>query len=277
MIVWIASYPKSGNTWIRSFLCSYFFLDLDKESFSFDVLRHMPVFPNKKLFNAFGSNPKNLQELAKSWIQVQKKINLNKKVNFLKTHNAFGNFKKHHFTDKINTLGAIYIVRDPRDVLVSYSKHMKKSISETLRLIQDDNHIGFLEDKEGVIGDIRGSWSQHYNSWKNFNIREKLIIKYEDLIEDPFNNFLKAINYLNRLIGLKVDEENIKKCIKITSFNNLQNLEKTTGFKEKLTNHSDVPFFNTGKVKQWQKVLDKETINIVEKKFAKEMSELNYI
>jgi len=277
MIVWIASYPKSGNTWIRSFLCSYFFLDLDKESFSFDVLRHMPVFPNKKLFNAFGSNPKNLQELAKSWIQVQKKINLNKKVNFLKTHNAFGNFKKHHFTDKINTLGAIYIVRDPRDVLVSYSKHMKKSISETLKLIQDDNHIGFLEDKEGVIGDIRGSWSQHYNSWKNFNIREKLIIKYEDLIEDPFNNFLKAINYLNRLIGLKVDEENIKKCIKITSFNNLQNLEKTTGFKEKLTNHSDVPFFNTGKVKQWQKVLDKETINIVEKKFAKEMSELNYI
>ena len=277
MIVWIASYPKSGNTWIRSFLCSYFFLDLDKESFSFDVLRHMPVFPNKKLFNAFGSNPKNLQELAKSWIQVQKKINLNKKVNFLKTHNAFGNYKKHHFTDKINTLGAIYIVRDPRDVLVSYSKHMKKSISETLKLIQDDNHIGFLEDKEGVIGDIRGSWSQHYNSWKNFNIREKLIIKYEDLIEDPFNNFLKAINYLNRLIGLKVDEENIKKCIKITSFNNLQNLEKTTGFKEKLTNHSDVPFFNTGKVKQWQKVLDKETINIVEKKFAKEMSELNYI
>ena len=277
MIVWIASYPKSGNTWIRSFLCSYFFLDLDKESFSFDVLRHMPVFPNKKLFNAFGSNPKNVQELAKSWIQVQKKINLNKKVNFLKTHNAFGNYKKHHFTDKINTLGAIYIVRDPRDVLVSYSKHMKKSISETLKLIQDDNHIGFLEDKEGVIGDIRGSWSQHYNSWKNFNIREKLIIKYEDLIEDPFNNFLKAINYLNRLIGLKVDEENIKKCIKITSFNNLQNLEKTTGFKEKLTNHSDVPFFNTGKVKQWQKVLDKETINIVEKKFAKEMSELNYI
>jgi len=277
MIVWIASYPKSGNTWIRSFLCSYFFLDLDKESFSFDVLRHMPVFPNKKLFNAFGSNPKNLQELAKSWIQVQKKINLNKKVNFLKTHNAFGNYKKHHFTDKINTLGAIYIVRDPRDVLVSYSKHMKKSISETLKLIQDDNHIGFLEDKEGVIGDIRGSWSQHYNSWKNFNIREKLIIKYEDLIEDPFNNFLKAINYLNRLIGVKVDEENIKKCIKITSFNNLQNLEKTTGFKEKLTNHSDVPFFNTGKVKQWQKVLDKETINIVEKKFAKEMSELNYI
>ena len=277
MIVWIASYPKSGNTWIRSFLCSYFFLDLDKESFSFDVLKHMPVFPNKKLFNAFGSNPKNLQELAKSWIQVQKKINLNKKVNFLKTHNAFGNYKKHHFTDKINTLGAIYIVRDPRDVLVSYSKHMKKSISETLKLIQDDNHIGFLEDKEGVIGDIRGSWSQHYNSWKNFNIREKLIIKYEDLIEDPFNNFLKAINYLNRLIGLKVDEENIKKCIKIASFNNLQNLEKTTGFKEKLTHHSDVPFFNTGKVKQWQKVLDKETINIVEKKFAKEMSELNYI
>ena len=263
MIIWLASYPKSGNTWIRSFLCAYLFLDLDKESFSFDVLRHIPSFPNKKLFNAHGSDPKNLQEVAETWIKVQRKINLNKKINFLKTHNASGNYNKHYFTDKNNTLGAIHIVRDPRDVLVSYSRYIKKNIRETLKLISSDNHIGFLEDYEGVEGEIRGSWSQHYNSWKNFNIKETIIIKYEDLIEDPFENFLKVINYLNKLFKLKVDEEKIKKCIKITNFNNLQNLEKKTGYKEKLTNNLEAPFFNTGKTKQWQKELDQKTINII--------------
>ena len=277
MIIWLASYPKSGNTWIRSFLCAYLFLDLDKESFSFDVLRHIPSFPSKKLFNAHGLDPKNLQEVAETWIKVQRKINLNKKINFLKTHNASGNYNKHYFTDKNNTLGAIYIVRDPRDVLVSYSRYIKKNIRETLKLIQSDNHIGFLEDYEGVEGEIRGSWSQHYNSWKNFNIKETIVIKYEDLIEDPFGNFLKVINYLNKLFKLKVDEEKIKKCIKITNFNNLQNLEKKTGYKEKLTNNLEVSFFNTGKTKQWQKELDQKTINIIEKKFEKEMRELNYI
>ena len=277
MIIWLASYPKSGNTWIRSFLCAYLFLDLNKESFSFDELRHIPSFPSKKLFNAHGVDPKNLQEVAETWIKVQRKINLNKKINFLKTHNASGNYNKHYFTDKDNTLGAIYIVRDPRDVLVSYSRYIKKNIRETLKLISSDNHIGFLEDYEGVEGEIRGSWSQHYNSWKNFNIKETIIIKYEDLIEDPFENFLKVINYLNKLFKLKVDEEKIKKCIKITNFNNLQNLEKKTGYKEKLTNNLEVPFFNTGKTKQWQKELDQKTINIIEKKFEKEMRELNYI
>ena len=277
MIVWLASYPKSGNTWIRSFLCAYLFLDIDKENFSFDVLRHIPSFPNKKLFNAHGLDPKNLQEVAETWIKVQRKINLNKKINFLKTHNASGNYNKHYFTDKDNTLGAIYIVRDPRDVLVSYSRYIKKNIRETLKLIQSDNHIGFLEDYEGVEGEIRGSWSQHYNSWKNFNIKETIIIKYEDLIEDPFENFLKVINYLNKLFKLKVDEEKIKKCIKITNFNNLQNLEKKTGYKEKLTNNLEAPFFNTGQAKQWQKELDQKTINRIEKKFEKEMRELNYI
>ena len=275
MIIWLASYPKSGNTWIRSFLCTYLFLDIDKENFSFDVLRHIPSFPSKKLFNAHGLDPKNIQEVAETWIKVQRKINLNKKINFLKTHNASGNYNKHYFTDKNNTLGAIYIVRDPRDVLVSYSRYIKKNIRETLKLISSDNHIGFLEDHEGVEGEIRGSWSQHYNSWKNFNIKETIIIKYEDLIEDPFGNFLKVINYLNKLFKLKVDEEKIKKCIKITNFNNLQNLEKKTGYK--LTNTLEAPFFNTGKTKQWQKELDQKTINIIEKKFEKEMRELNYI
>ena len=79
------------------------------------------------------------------------------------------------------------------------------------------------------------------------------------------------------MFKLKVDEEKIKKCIKITNFNNLQNLEKEVGFKEKLTHNLETPFFNTGKTKHSPKKLDKKTIVRIEKKFEKEMKGLNYI
>ena len=155
MIVWLTSYPKSGNTWIRSFLCSYFFLDLKKDSFNFDILKNIPSFPNKNLFLSHGINLKNFEDVAKSWLIIQKKINSNNKINFLKTHHSYTTLNNYHFTDKNNTLGAIYLVRDPRDVLISYSKHLNKTIEETLKLITSDNHVGYLQDDGNITGDVR--------------------------------------------------------------------------------------------------------------------------
>ena len=276
MIVWIASFPKSGNTWVRTFLCSYLYMNLKNEDFDFGLLKNILKFPNEKQYEDIGVKPKNFEEVAKYWISVQEKINSNKKINFLKTHNAFGGLENCPFTNKANTLGAIYLVRDPRDVLVSYSKHLEKSIDETLELVLEDDHKGWLnENKKDVIGEIRGSWAQNYNSWKNFYLTEKIIIRYEDLIKDPFNNFSNIIRYLNKLFGLEIDDEKIKKCIEITDFNKLKKLEMKTGFVE---NYSKKElFFNQGKSKQWQDILDKKTVLKLEKKFKKEMQELKYI
>ncbi len=276
MIVWIASFPKSGNTWVRTFLCSYLYMNLKNEDFDFGLLKNILKFPNEKQYEDIGVKPKNFEEVAKYWISVQEKINSNKKINFLKTHNAFGGLANCPFTNKANTLGAIYLVRDPRDVLVSYSKHLEKSIDETLELVLEDDHKGWLNEyKKDVIGEIRGSWAQNYNSWKNFYLTEKIIIRYEDLIKDPFNNFSNIIRYLNKLFGLEIDDEKIKKCIEITDFNKLKKLEMKTGFVE---NYSKKElFFNQGKSKQWQDILDKKTVLKLEKKFKKEMQELKYI
>ena len=276
MIVWIASFPKSGNTWVRTFLCSYLYMNLKNEDFDFGLLKNILKFPNEKQYEDIGVKPKNFEEVAKYWISVQEKINSNKKINFLKTHNAFGGLENCPFTNKANTLGAIYLVRDPRDVLVSYSKHLEKSIDETLELVLEDDHKGWLnENKKDVIGEIRGSWAQNYNSWKNFYLAEKIIIRYEDLIKDPFNNFSNIIRYLNKLFGLEINDEKIKKCIEITDFNKLKKLEMKTGFIE---NYSKKElFFNQGKSKQWQDILDKKTVLKLEKKFKKEMQELKYI
>jgi len=281
MIIWIASFPKSGNTWMRAFLYAYLYLDLDKETFSFDLLKKIKRFPNQNQLNDIGIKPKSFEDVAKAWIRIQNHINSNKKINFLKTHQAFGNFENISFSDHNNTLGAIHLVRDPRDVLISYSKHMDQTLNETLDLVLEEESKGYLNEKDkDIIGEIRGSWSQHYNSWKNFNIGEKITIKYEDLAEDPFNTFSKVIIFLSKLFQkhsffLEVDEERIKKCIEISHFKNLQKLEKSVGFDEK--NKKNVLFFNEGQTKQWKDKLDKKTIYRIEKKFKNEMKELNYI
>ena len=92
MIIWLASYPKSGNTWLRAFIASYLYLDIKNQSFNFNLLKKIERFPHPKQFENIGiipQNLKNFEEVVKAWIPLQKKINENKKINFLKTHNAF--------------------------------------------------------------------------------------------------------------------------------------------------------------------------------------------
>ena len=275
MIIWLASYPKSGNTWLRAFLATYLYMDIDKETFNFDILNKIEQFPQLKHFKEINESPKNFEEVTKLWITMQNKINLNNNINFLKTHNAFGNLNNNHFTDKKNTLGAIYLVRDPRDVLISYSKHMGNKIEETLKYILEDNHMGTLNGNSSIFSELRGSWGQNYNSWKYFNLSEKLLVKYEDLIESPFDTFLKILIYLNKISNIKINEERVKKCIKICKFSNLQDLEKNIGFAEK--SQKNELFFNQGKTKQWLNYKNDKILYKIEKKFKKEMKELNYI
>ena len=276
MIVWIASFPKSGNTWLRAFLCSYLYMNPEDNNFDFDLFKNILRFPSSKQYEDIGIKPKNIEDVAKNWIAVQEKINSNKKINFLKTHNASGGLENSPFTNKKNTLGAIYLVRDPRDVLVSYSRHLELSIDKTLELVLEDDHKGWLnENKKDVLGEIRGSWAQNYNSWKNYYLTEKIIIRYEDLIKDPFNSFSNIIRYLNKLFGLEINDEKIKKCIEITDFNKLKNLEMKTGFVENYNKKE--PFFNKGQANQWQNILDEKVTYKLEKKFKKEMQELKYI
>ena len=281
MIIWLASWPKSGNTWVRAFLISYLYLNLDKETFDFKHFEIINKFPQLKHLRDIGINPKSFEDVAKSWIEMQKHINLNNKINFFKTHQAFGSFKNIPFTDQQNTLGAIYLVRDPRDVLVSYSNHIDGSINEALEHLLIKDTKGYIAEKVSkVSGEIRGSWSQHYNSWKNFKVGEIIFVKYEDLLNDSFNTFTRIIEFISKLykkksLLLEVDGERIKKCIELTNFASLAKLEKNSEFTEKV--RSDVLFFNKGKTKQWINKIDKEILFKIENKFNSEMKELNYI
>ena len=138
MIIWISSYPRSGNTWIRAFLSTYLYSE--KSSTVFENIKKITNFPNINQFkgifeiNEFSEEElkdkkkkdKKKFEISKYWISAQKKINLNKEITFLKTHNFGGSLEGNDFTNLENTLGAIYIE-------ISISLCAKKALIHQLR------------------------------------------------------------------------------------------------------------------------------------------------
>ena len=172
MIIWLASYPKSGNTWVRFFILSLLFGN--KTEINLNHLKSIEQFPSKSQFAGLELDITNLREVAKNWITVQKKINLSKKVRFYKTHNTLCQIDKNRFTDQQNTLGAIYIVRDPRNVITSVKNHFNhNSYEEAKNFIFDEKRVVLLsrptDQKDYSLPQIIGSWQTHYKTWKIMN------------------------------------------------------------------------------------------------------------
>ena len=277
MIIWIASYPKSGNTWIKLFLSAY--LGNQNASIPFDInkmLISFSLFPTNNLIKKFNFDFSNFKNMAKHWVQMQEYLNLSTKGNiFVKTHNAMCTINGNKFTNKQNSLGAIYLVRDPRDIIISYSSFLKKSYDEVVTyLFNSESFEQSNIDGKQFDFTLIGSWSDNYNSWKNYKSIEVLIVKYEDLISDTQNTFTKIIKYLNKIDNIKIDNEKIKSCINLTSFKNLRKIEEEKGFIEKGFGEF---FFRKGKVGDWKEKLNKDLVKKIEEKFKLEMKELGYI
>ena len=171
-------------------------------------------------------------------------------------------------------MGAIYIVRDPRDIVVSYSHHLNLSYEETFLKMIDSRGVEKTIDLKDRV--LLGTWSNHYNSWKHFPIK-KILIKYEDLKNDTYFNFRKIIDYLNELYDLPLEEERLIKSVKNVHFNNLEKLEKAEGFNENPNINLNKNFFRKGRVGDWEKVLSASLVKKIEKEFKNEMIENNYL
>ena len=105
MIIWLASYPKSGNTWLRSFLTNY--LNKNTSNFNFNLLDQIMKFPRLELFDELNVNCNKFEEIVKNWINMQEFINLKQEFTYLKTHNAMCTINNYPFTNKLNTIGFI--------------------------------------------------------------------------------------------------------------------------------------------------------------------------
>ena len=280
MIVWLASYPKSGNTLMRSMLSAYLF---SKDgNFNFDLLNNIKQFPDNAVFTKLGIDISNEKEVVKNYIFAQEEINKRdgKSIRFLKTHSGLNNINGYSFTNYKNTLGAIYIVRDPRKVLKSYSNHSEITYEEAERRILNFGIIGGKSDPINQTVIHSGSWASNYNSWKEFKKKNRyLLIKYEDLISDPEKYFTLVLNFIYMISNskLKIDKIKLDNVLKTTSFEYLQNLEKKENFKEATTVSKKIDFFKYGPKNDGKKGIPKKIVENLEKNLNKEMRELGYL
>tara|TARA_B100000925_G_scaffold273265_1_gene237869 strand:- start:206 stop:1063 length:858 start_codon:yes stop_codon:yes gene_type:complete len=285
MFVWLASYPKSGNTMVRSLLATYFFSN--DGIFNFDLIKNIKQFPNIKLFENFGVDISDDDQIIKNYIKVQNTFCDKNSVQFLKTHSYLFNFyNKYSFTNLNNSIGAIYIVRDPRNIVTSFSKFANISDEEATKKMINEIYFGGDVNSENIADRTKvwtGTWAQNFNSWKSFTYQERyLLIKYEDLIENTEKMFLKILEFVHKLENKKftINDNKFKNTIKTVSFRNMQDLEKKIGFHEsKIDKKSGkkIPFFNLGPENDWKKYLDLNLRKKIETAFEKEMLELGYL
>ena len=277
MIIWLASYPKSGNTWLRMFLKSYFLKPGEKfglENSRLDNFKSQG-FPDQEILDHLSVDYNKFEEIVKNWEAMQDYINLNNKTNYVKTHNAMVTVGSYKFTTTRNTKGIIYIVRDPRDVLVSLSHHMGIDYEKTFEHLSSSYNFEYPSSGDKRYKKtLMGAWSDHYKSWKNFKSCKTLIVKYEDMVLDEYNTFKKIIKYLTEVDGAEYKEEKLIKALKQTQFDELQKMEKKEGFSEK---GKGKLFFRKGKIGEWEKDLSVNLIKKIEKMFSKEMIELGYL
>lgn len=278
MIIWIASYPKSGNTWLRSIITSLLYTT--DGIFDFKLIKKIKQFPTRNQFQEFTKNFNDINEISKFWLLAQDKINLTEEIKFFKTHNLNCAVNKNSFTNKSHTLGTIYVVRDPRNLINSIKNHYNKGNDEEAKnfLISKKILSRVPKDNEADIATLLGSWSDHYNFWtkKNSNL---LLIKYEDLILDTKKELERIIIYLKKFMTVEINPEKIKNILNTTSFDHLKDLENKGLFNENVydSKKNKIRFFNKGPSNDWTKVLDKKIQDDLEKIFYKEMKELGYI
>ena len=276
MIIWLASYPKSGNTWLRLFLETLLF---NEEILNINNIK-ISQFPLKHHFEGLVNNFDNLEEISKNYIRAQNKINLDNKIKFLKTHSAYWKAYNAQFTNEENTQGVIHIVRDPRNIITSVLNHFsKENYSDAYKFMNNSAQVIWDEkNKDKKFLTVVSSWVNHYNSWKKFK-KNNLLVHYEKLLSNPVEEFNRICDFLNKIANLNFEEDKILKAIEKCNFDNLQKIENEIGFVEASidTNGSKKKFFYLGPQNDWKKFLDKETLIGIESSFEKEMKELGYL
>jgi len=285
MIIWIASYPKSGNTWLRSLLSSYLYSS--DGDFTFDLLENIKQFSSKNFSSELNKEKNYQNRISENWIPSQKVINQDNKIHLLKTHNAMCTINGNKFTDQLNTSAVLYIVRDPRNLVTSLAHHYELKISESFNFLTNERKIIFpdssnLKRKDNNPDDFNfiSSWDGHYNSWKNINFCPIKIIKYEDFLINTEEIFISILEFLKEFYQFNMDSKKAKRALLSTNFNNLKSMEAKKGFKESIIsmkNKKKIRFFNLGKNNNWKKLLDNKVVKDIEKKFKKTMIELNYL
>lgn len=255
-IIWLASYPKSGNTWTRIFLANYL-MNPDKPVPINQVHRFGMGDSIAKTYRMVAGNDRKMQNIHDVNVSLALRdkvlrgiVNNGADVNFVKTHNirsiAYGvPLVPPHFTRS-----AVYILRNPLDMVLSYSRHYGIEPAVAVEAISRSDNANAADG--ATVAQFLGSWSEHVNSWTSKAPYPQLVLRYEDMLENPEEAFGRLVTH----VGVPLDPERLKKAIRFASFDEVAAQEKKEGFKE--NPGKSATFFTSGKSGQWKTGLSEE-------------------
>ena len=255
-ILWLSSYPKSGNTWLRAYMANLFrnsdrpvpIDELPDFAFGDNFLVHYEKFSGKKAEDLSPEEITSLRPRVHEWFATFQSDTV-----LVKTHNACVIADGQPLITPSATAGAVYVVRNPLDVAPSLANHFQTTIQMAVDNICDERHA--MPAIEGQIGQVLLSWSGHVKSWTRTPFKRLHVMRYEDMAAKPFKTF----SALSKFFGLPHEPERIKKAIKFSSFRELKSQEDKGGFVEARPD-GKAKFFRAGKAGGWRKVLTEDQV-----------------
>jgi hypothetical protein len=271
-IIWLASYPKSGNTWLRAFLHN-FLRDPDRP---YDINKLTDVTAGESQTSWYRAidpefdqhhsdeRARELRPLVHRAISQRSPDTV-----LVKTHNALVEEEGHPLVNLEVTSGAVYIVRNPLDVVISFSHHNGKTIDEM---------IDFMNAKTAQtvatavnVYEHYGQWSEHVASWTATPSPTLHVMRYEDMLANPWKSF----SGLTKFLGLAAPRARIEKAIRLSSFRVLKEQEQRGGFRERPARMA--AFFREGKAGQWRKILTPAQVSAIVAVHREQMARFGYV
>ncbi|MGF1608635.1 MAG: sulfotransferase domain-containing protein [Kiloniellales bacterium] len=272
-IVWLASYPKSGNTWVRAFLANY---QNDAKaavpinllpSFSLgdNFLSHYEKYSGKPASSLTMEELEALRPKVHEWFAYSRPDNT-----FVKTHSAVLKVAGRPLITPSATAGAIYVVRNPLDVAVSFAHHYQVSYERAVEALCDERYS--LPRTDEQLEQVLSSWSRHVRSWTTAPGLPLHLMRYEDMRRKP----AKAFAGLVRFLRLPADHDRLDRAIRFSSFRELQAQEKREKFVESRPD-GKAAFFRQGAVGGWRHHLSEELAERLIEANRAVMTELGYM
>ena len=272
-ILWLSSYPKSGNTWLRAYLANFFrnpprplpINELPDYVLGDNFLIHYEQFSGKKAEDLTPEDIAALRPKVHDWFAQSRRDTV-----LVKTHNACILADGQPLITPSATAGAIYVIRNPLDVAVSFASHYQVTHERAVELLCDESHM--LPAIPGQIAQVLLSWSGHVRSWVRAPDMRIHVMRYEDMQQKPAKTFAG----LSKFLGLPQDKERVKRAIKFSAFRELKKQENEGGFSEARPD-GKARFFRQGKTGVWRGVLSDEQVARLIDAHGEIMTEFGYL
>lgn len=273
-LLWIASYPKSGNTWMRAFIENY----LQNLTQPVDINRLSKLSTAESRadrFNEFIEKGKTSVDLTTKEICAIRPLvhaRIARQANatvFVKTHNILGQYKGYPLHNSSVTSGAIYMIRNPLDIAISMSNYFAYPLDEAIFHMAEE--MSGTPNEVAHAPQIIGSWSGHVQSWTGTGEAQILVLKYENMLANPLKEFKKVVSFL----GQKKDPKRLKKAIRFSSFDQLKAQEEKRGFSERYENAQS--FFRRGGQNEWREKLSQQQIQRIVDDHGQQMARFKYL